>query len=75
MIAINILHIFYKYVAICSVFVIYEKKMENQKNFFFVFLSYWEYLSGIGKKNILFGIGNGAEFRPQNRVIESPEWL
>ena len=24
------------------------------------------------EKNILFGIGNGAEFRPQNRVIESP---
>ena len=23
-------------------------------------------------KNMLFGIGNGAEFRPQNRVIESP---
>ena len=24
-------------------------------------------------KNILFGIGNGAEFRPQNQVIESPD--
>ena len=24
-------------------------------------------------KNILFGIGNGAKFRPQNRVIKSPE--
>ena len=23
-------------------------------------------------ENILFGIGNGAEFRPQNRVIKSP---
>ena len=23
-------------------------------------------------KNILFGIGNGAEFLPQNRVIKSP---
>ena len=23
-------------------------------------------------KNILFGFGNGAEYRPQNRVIESP---
>ena len=31
----------------------------------------WGILSGIGE-NILFGIGNGAEFRPQNRVIESP---
>ena len=33
--------------------------------------------SGIEKKNILFGIGNGGEFQPQNRVIESPgisEW-
>ena len=28
-------------------------------------------LSVIGKKKI-FGIGNGPEFRPQNRVIESP---
>ena len=28
--------------------------------------------SGIDKKVILFGIGNGAKFRPQNRVIESP---
>ena len=27
--------------------------------------------SGIGK-NILFGIVNRAEFRPQNRVVESP---
>ena len=27
----------------------------------------------LGKKTILFGIGNGAEFRPQNRVMESPE--
>ena len=24
------------------------------------------------ERNILFGFGNGAEFRPQNRVIESP---
>ena len=24
------------------------------------------------EKNILIGIGNGADFRPQNRVIESP---
>ena len=31
------------------------------------------FLSEIGKKNILFGIGNGAEFRPQNWVIESPD--
>ena len=26
------------------------------------------------EKNILFDIGNGAEFRPQIRVIESPGW-
>ena len=31
------------------------------------------FLSGIGKKPIFFGIGNGAKFWPQNRVIESPE--
>ena len=47
--------------------------MENKKkNFFFcqigIFLLNWE-------KNILIGIGNGAEFRPQNRVIESPEQI
>ena len=44
--------------------------MENQKK---KKLSNWDFLSGIGEKNILFGIGNGAEFRPQNRVIKSPE--
>ena len=27
----------------------------------------------LGKNNILFGIGNGAELRPQNRVMESPD--
>ena len=47
--------------------------MENKKKkkFFFFGLigNFW---SRIGKKNILFGIGNGAEFRPQNGVIESP---
>ena len=31
------------------------------------------FLSGIGKKPILFGIGNGAKFRPLNWVIKSPE--
>ena len=63
--AMSILHIFYKYVTICSVFVLYEKKMENQnKRFFFVklgiFVCNWE-------KNILFGIGNGADFSPKIR--------
>ena len=29
------------------------------------------YSPGIGK-NMLFGIGNGVEFRPQNWVVESP---
>ena len=46
-----------------------SKKKKNPKNFFFVklgiFCLEWE-------KNILFGIGNGAKFRPQNLVIESP---
>ena len=50
--------------------------MENQKKkkniFFFFFLSNWEFFVWNWEKNILFGIGNGAEFRPQNRVIESP---
>ena len=56
-----------------------EIKMENQKKkkkkiiifsfFFFVKLGifFWNW-----EKNILFGIGNGAEFRLQIRVIESP---
>ena len=35
----------------------------SNSDFFFVELG----------KNILFGIGNGAEFPPQNRVIKSPE--
>ena len=45
--------------------------MENKKKifFFFVKLGIFSLESG---KNILFGIGNGAEFRPKNRVIKSP---
>ena len=58
-----------------------EIKMENQKKKNFFFLSNWDFFffCQIGNfflelgKNILFGIGNGAEFRAQNRVIESPE--
>ena len=38
-----------------------EKKMSN-----------WGFLLLNWEKNILFGIGNGAKFRPKNRVIESP---
>ena len=55
--------------TICSVFVLYEIKMENppkKKN-----RQNGNFLSGIGKKHT-FGIGNRAEFWPQNRVIESP---
>ena len=66
-----------KYVTLCSVFVLYEIMMENEKktkktHFFWgrgggggqigIFLFNWE-------KNILFGIGNGAEFWPQNQVM------
>ena len=46
--------------------------MENQKKKNFFFLSNWEFFVWNWEKNILFGIGNGPEFRPQNRVIESP---
>ena len=56
----------------CSVFVLYELKMENPKIYIYICLANWEFLSGIGK-NILFGIGNGAKFRPQNWMIERPE--
>ena len=52
-----------------------EAKKKKKKFFFFSFFFFCKignFLSGIGKKNILFGIWNGAEFRPQNRVIESP---
>ena len=45
--------------------------MENKKKKNF-FLSNWEFFVWNWEKNILFGIGNGAEFPPQNRVIESP---
>ena len=46
----------------------YDIKLENKKK---KKISNWDFLSGIGK-NILFGIGNGAEFRSQNRAITSP---
>ena len=39
------------------------------KNFFFFILGI--FCLDLGK-NILFGIGNGAEIRPHNQVIESP---
>ena len=50
-------------------YVLYFILWRTKKNFFFVklgiFVWNWE-------KNILFGIGNGVEFRPENQVIESP---
>ena len=47
--------------------------MENKKKKkIFFFFSNWEFFALNWEKNILFGIGNGAEFRPQNRVIGSP---
>ena len=46
----------------------YRWRAQKKKNFF---CQIGNFLFAIGK-NILFGIGNGAEFRPQNRVIESP---
>ena len=53
-----------------------KKKKKKKKNFFFFFFFFVVVKLGIFclelGKNILFGIGNGAEFRPQNRVIESP---
>ena len=45
------------------------KKINKKKCF--LLLSNWEFFVWYWEKNILFGIGNGAEFRPQNRVIES----
>ena len=49
-----------------------KKKKKKKKNFFFFFfVKLGIFCLELGKK-ILFGIGNGAEFRPQNRVIESP---
>ena len=49
-----------------------DKKKKKKKKKFFFFFSDWEFFVWNWEKNILFGIGNGAEFRPQNRVIESP---
>ena len=46
-----------------------ENKKKKKNIFFF---SNWEFFVWNWEKNILFSIGNGAEFRPQNRVIESP---
>ena len=47
----------------------------KKKKFFFfwfsIFVKLGVFCIELGK-NILFGIGNEAEFRPQNRVIESP---
>ena len=56
-----------KYVTKCSVFV-------YMKHFFFFFCQIGHFLSWIRKKHT-FGIENGAEFRPQNRVIESPDFV
>ena len=62
-----------KYVTISSVFILYEMKMENKtKNHLLFFLSNWEFFVWKLGKNILFDMGNGAEIRPPNRVIESP---
>ena len=52
-------------------------KMENRNFFFFFFFFFFVVKLGIfclelGKKHT-FWHGNGAEFRPQNRVIESPD--
>ena len=49
-----------------------KKKKKKKKFFFFFFVKLGIFCLELGK-NILFGIGNGAEFRPQNRVIESPD--
>ena len=43
---------------------------KKKKKFFVKLGIFWLKLG----KNILFGIGNGGGFRPQNRVIESPEF-
>ena len=59
----------FKYVTICSV---YKDGEPKKKKKFFYFFSNWEFFVWNWEKNILFGIGNGAELRPQNRVIESP---
>ena len=48
--------------------------MEIKKIYiFFVFCQIGNFCLELGK-NILFGIGNGAEFWPQNRVIKSPDY-
>ena len=57
-----------------------EAKKKKKKKFFFFFFFFFFFVKlGIFclelGKNILFGIGNGAEFRPQNRVIESPVYM
>ena len=61
-----------KHVTICSnfcIYIIWNKDGEPKKKNFFVKLGIFGLELG---KKILFGIGNGAEFRPQNLMIESP---
>ena len=52
---------------------LYSMKYREPKKKKKIFLSNWEFFVWNWEKTILFGIGNGAEFRPQNRVIESPD--
>ena len=52
-----------------------NKKKKKKKKKFFFFFSNWEFFVWNWEKNILFSIGNGAEFRPQNQEIESPKIL
>ena len=50
----------------------YIIKMENKKKNIFWGVKLGIFCLELGT-NILFGIGNGAKFRPQNQVIESPD--
>ena len=58
------------YVTKCSVFVLYEIKMENKKTFFFVKIGI--FCRDLGKKNTFWHWKCGRN-SPKNRVIES-QW-
>ena len=52
---------------------IYSMKYREPKKKKKFFCQIGNFLSGIGKKPYFLALGMGPEFRPQNRVIESPE--
>ena len=49
------------------------KKKKKKNLFFFSFFLIWEFSSQIWEKHLIFALGIGAEFRPQNRPRKIPD--